>query len=1332
MKIINKNRSSGNIVKHFYMLILIFLITIFSSALIFANGSDPADTTDGGGGGAGGGSGDSSQNPPQTRSSTPSVPPSNAVGIYVVIDVDSDELYNFRWDSNIQGCGIEVEEEDGFFGKGPWAKNDKEKFYGTRGGIIRHNGGSLNDAVNACYSGGDNPCGVLRYNFRSMRCNDNCPLGSYKPAGDILCGYDGKWYMCDSSFHGGNGKFFLMGGDKGYICTKGNEWKPAEICTNPADEDGDGKVNCLDENCYGTSKELISEPDQTKIGEHIIDFQASKKAYYHESCNPDSQKQAPEQKFDEVCKATSIPVAAGQTAVTKKPYDYFPILFSSTPPNRCCGDDITDCGKTESPAPPSANSQALCNIDTSAGATVFSKWIRSDGESDAEGNGAGNIKHVKCNGFEYLSDGIKWIKCDGVFENSNNAIDKRIIKVGTHDYVCIGKGNKDGKGSIVECCGNSACQSKDTSSGQRLDSGKKVDTDTFQNGTTVSIGGSDSSPTPSPTPSPSPAPSFCTTRTDCPNGWWCINSECVECYGDAFGCPSGKTCNQNTHRCQTTLGGPAVIAAITGYAAAPNRLADVQSLAQGKTPICSEADRGAFTDLVATTLAQSDNRWGRKSILNGPISTDTLGYRVDTPGRVIAVDIINGVTGQPQWLDEGEVAGNWYPPSGTSSFGSLGTSGGTYYCNADGRFSRNSIGGGTDHGTGGCVPSSGANKDACEKAGFKWTGSKCCGEPEDRPEYYNDGITATATGCGGSCDAPTLALKYQRDVENAIREAGDVDVSSESGIDSYLNTVVENLKFRGFIGVAHAINCNGNPSKDSIIIGKSSDQYAEYYDIVLGAGSGNPRPGIGYTQPADWKRCSGCGKTSPDFCTRLRDSPDVASSGLGGCWNSKAVMSVSFVENTQNSVLNFRGVFHGCAIDKGNYNKENDGLLGIKDFFTKAQLIVNHDYCYNLPDKSYYCSYKEKWELTNGANKTHLSAAPVSNPNQTAECCSQTECWSGSACIVNQKGNPLSQPIGGFRCIDGEWKNSTLKFTPDEDASGYCPEEQQCLLNPLAKELKDQCLEPDQYVSDHYCENGVWSSRTKILALKLLKLKIGDYAVFCDDKDNTLNNILYLVDSRNTASSFLSNLQANNFCILKNGNRVIAATSINKNLDNVSAGTLNVFGIQNCNIAINDSQYHNCDASKRVWYNKNLKSFIFSSAPIEIPSDQEASSTILNIFRSIIDAIKRLIEIPPLDQSYLTGLKKFSKLYMEQKGSKTIMATLEGKGFKNLVVEYRDVNTDICKYVDLYTQNKTDVSSGLVCKKEGNNFYVLAQGSKLTNVDPDMIWTDMTSKLRLK
>ena len=101
------------------------------------------------------------------------------------------------------------------------------------------------------------------------------------------------------------------------------------------------------------------------------------------------------------------------------------------------------------------------------------------------------------------------------------------------------------------------------------------------------------------------------------------------------------------------------------YACAPNRFEAVRRMAATYPTLT----RPEFISLVAAHLAFEDARWGRMSVLNGPVSTHSLGYRVApvdkaaSEQRVIVVRIIGGSDGLPEgiiWKDYGEVDGRWY------------------------------------------------------------------------------------------------------------------------------------------------------------------------------------------------------------------------------------------------------------------------------------------------------------------------------------------------------------------------------------------------------------------------------------------------------------------------------------------------------------------------------------------------------------------------------------------------------------------------------------------------------------------------------------------------
>ncbi|MAE42756.1 hypothetical protein CMO93_03220 [Candidatus Woesearchaeota archaeon] len=451
--------------------------------------------------------------------------------------------------------------------------------------------------------------------------------------------------------------------------------------------------------------------------------------------------------------------------------------------------------------------------------------------------------------------------------------------------------------------------------------------------------------------------------------------------------------------------------------------------------------------------------------------------------------------------------------------------------------------------------------------------------------------------------------------------------------------------------------------------------------------------------------------------------------GLGGCWNKQIVYSSDVVPGRED-IANLDGNFYGCNIP------QDDDVLTLQDSHTNEPLIKeNTGYCFQDPRKFYFCSFNNKWEFSSGIDRSNPSTAPASfGVDQAVECCAQDHCWNGETCTINQKYAADSPPVNGFRCIDGEWKEADIKLTP-EGESGFCPDKSQCLLNPSSS-ADIQCLTSDQYVKDNYCENGVWTSRTKFAALQLIDTtQPTDYILSCDTPNYALNNLNYLVQGQ-LAETIVSEENTNNFCVLLFDDKVRIGTSLNKPITEATS-FLKTIGVDNCNIAlIDDNKYHACDGTQnsKAWYNQRLNSIIYSNEKFSMAEAnllQAFINFIKNPFDTIKNKIKEKIDESPFDESYINSINKFDKLYLSKQGNKEIRGSVEGLQFKNLVIEYKNFDTDICKFIDEYNKKNQDLGSGIECSKEGGTYYVLAQGSGFTNIDPGVIWSDLTSKLRI-
>ena len=477
-----------------------------------------------------------------------------------------------------------------------------------------------------------------------------------------------------------------------------------------------------------------------------------------------------------------------------------------------------------------------------------------------------------------------------------------------------------------------------------------------------------------------------------------------------------------------------------------------------------------------------------------------------------------------------------------------------------------------------------------------------------------------------------------------------------------------------------------------------------------------------------WTSSKCCGDTSNEYY----NDADY------GCWNSSTILSGEFPTTTQD-VMNYFGQFYGCKLDATNYITSNDNLIDLKDTTTNGSLIENKDFCEAIAgDSYYYCDYTEEW--TQGTVNVTLSTVPWVTTLQEEGCCPENKCFNASECVDNQAGDPSSSPHNGdYRCIDGTWQASTLLSSMDDDGTtGYCPEPGQCLVSLAGDSSKNndtdsnpQCIANEQYIEDNYCEDGTWSSRTKLIALQLLDIPSGDYILFCGDYESALNNFDYIVKDSKNAQDYITD-KTNNYCILIYDTKVVFGTTLNQEINTGDYEFTDVIDTD-CDGALDDNGKYNQCTTDKAWYNEKFKSIIYSNYSISL-SDINFADQFLNFFKNPFSTLVNNLNgtiTPPYDQSFVEGLKKFNRLYMNKKGTKSISGVLEGSQFKNLVLEYKNFNTDICTIIADYNGANNDSYSGIVCNKDGTNHNILAQGSTFTTLDPATIWLDLTAKLRI-
>jgi len=364
----------------------------------------------------------------------------------------------------------------------------------------------------------------------------------------------------------------------------------------------------------------------------------------------------------------------------------------------------------------------------------------------------------------------------------------------------------------------------------------------------------------------------------------------------------------------------------------------------------------------------------------------------------------------------------------------------------------------------------------------------------------------------------------------------------------------------------------------------------------------------------------------------------------------------------------------------------------------------------------------------------------VEDINDVACCGSLKECVYGGQCY----SEGMWQVNGEARyCSNGGWSiNLVEKCDWNNENCGYCDVDSKCITP------QKECIDDGDFVEDHLCENGEWTSRTKIIALQLLEIAgqidPDDYTLFCDDYEDTLNYYDYLIAGIPVIEGLK---ETNNFCVLKLPEQVIFGTSLNMPIDEGSfIDTLT--GVGDCNnaLGINDGKFHQCSSgSSKAWYNDKIQSVIYSNRDIlDNPSEFEVDAweaflTFLrNPFQKIFNFLMALIEeeqgLNVQDYEFITGVKDFSRIYLDKKYIRSIKGIIEKvtkpKKGEYFSVTYAMYNEDVCSTVNAAFERLNPSKKDLVlCYYDAlsRSYYVVSNASAAL-----ALWPDLTAKLRTR
>jgi len=434
----------------------------------------------------------------------------------------------------------------------------------------------------------------------------------------------------------------------------------------------------------------------------------------------------------------------------------------------------------------------------------------------------------------------------------------------------------------------------------------------------------------------------------------------------------------------------------------------------------------------------------------------------------------------------------------------------------------------------------------------------------------------------------------------------------------------------------------------------------------------------------------------------------------------------------------------------------------------------NNSFCEPIGD--WYCNIDNKWKKQ---DPTHPKNTKKFLPESDSDfaCCNADQCWNGTSCASStdssqsaQQANTFTHNINHYRCIGGQWEPALLKYDYDHLDDGWCSADQ-CYANR-------NCIEKNYYINgtkssnicirytdkinctnstktneetgkscswdntndycyetaasfckkdycypkgDYYCKNGNWTTRTKLIALKLLKYAESksedDYTLYCDNYTNVLNYF----DQSDGSNDKLALNNINNICGLRTENNVLLGFSLNVDVSDQSESILKSlppYEAGFCN-NVEDADFNVCDNTNKILYYNNLtNSIIYSKEEVDIE---------LGFLNSLLQSIINFFtgsSRPSYNYLFIKNSTKFNKLYISKLGGKEIKGIMEKVGNRYyMAVEYTDIDFNISKFAP--PEAEFEYSS------IGNTQYRYIKSISKQDV-AFQYWQDLTSRIRLK
>ncbi len=358
--------------------------------------------------------------------------------------------------------------------------------------------------------------------------------------------------------------------------------------------------------------------------------------------------------------------------------------------------------------------------------------------------------------------------------------------------------------------------------------------------------------------------------------------------------------------------------------------------------------------------------------------------------------------------------------------------------------------------------------------------------------------------------------------------------------------------------------------------------------------------------------------------------------------------------------------------------------------------------------------------------------------------------------------------------IAADWVEVNVRYSWTRQSVGFCQTASQCLVSnafneswdnfpdrywsEVANSQKPKCINNTQYIADNYCDNGIWSTRTRLVATQLLAVALNksdtNFSIYCDTYDDVLNKYAYSTDygpvttflrkfCSQTGNRVVENC-VNNICVMRYANNMAFGMAINTDISGTKSPlqALNLSATECDNTKNNDGDYDAC--GDEVWYNHDTQSILYvpavSPLPPILPIITDYFMVPYNKLRTYVFDYIHDPDIAQYNYTFFNLTPQFNYISIAREGTDFTYS------FKQANITHNNIPTEYAGWYFTNIQLPENACDRIIKRYDGKascevqpsptEFYVVAYKKPPSNpiLKPVSIvdaWQDMTGKLRV-